>query len=259
MPSRRRLAVSRKFADALQRVRWADEQILELKARSSKFFNPETHRRFKEVDPKSSHVIDKIKLDPLPDPILRNVVQIIESLRFALDYAASAVTPAQWRKKTYFPFGDTKRDMDATIKSNRCKHIPDEIKVLFATFKPYKRGNPPLWALNKICNTTKHRTIIEPGISVKDFSFEDFWKVGETGALPFAPRWDRRKNEIVISRALGKGTIHHDVEFSVGIKFGKVPVFSGMPVPSVLRYLASRVEKILWLTESEARKIGIVK
>jgi hypothetical protein len=257
--ARRRLAVSRKFADALERVRWADEQMLELKGRSFRFFNPEALRRFKEIDPKSGDVIDKIKLDPLPDPIVRNVVQIIESLRFALDYAACAVVPARWRKGTYFPFGDTKRDMNATIKSNRCKHIPDEIKMLFASFKPYKRGNPPLWALNKICNTTKHRTIIEPGVSVKDFSFEDVWKVGETGALPFAPRWDRRKNEIMVSKARGKGTIHHDVEFTIGIKFRKVPVFSGSPVPAVLRYLASTVERILWLTECEARKIGIVK
>jgi hypothetical protein len=255
---RPRLVVSRKFSSAVERVRWANQHVVELKAALADFSRPETYRRVKEVDPKTSYVIDKIEVQPIPDPIVRNVVQAIESLRSALDHAACAVVDPRWRKSTQFPFGDTKREMNATLAGSRCKHLPDEIKVLFAMCKPYKRGNPPLWAMNKICNTTKHRTIIEPGISVKDFSLENVWKVGDV-SVPFEPRWDRRKNEIVISVAPGSGTIHHDVDFSIGIVFGKVPVFGGRPVLATLRYLANAVEQILWLTESEARKIGIVK
>lgn len=227
----------------------------ELKRRSCIYFNPDTHPRFTETDPKTLHTLDKIRLKPIPDPILRNVVQIIESLRSALDHAASATAPRG--KKVYFPFGDTRRDMKASLSSDRYKHLPKEIKSLFMKFKPYKTGNPPLWALNKICNTTKHQTIIEPGISVKDATFEDHWGVGAYDALPFAPRWDRRKNEIIVSQSIGKGTIHHDVEFSIGIKFGKVPVFGGRPVPSSLGKLASIVMSIVSATEAEARRIGI--
>jgi hypothetical protein len=245
-----------KFDSAYLRVKWATEQMRELKRRSLIYFNPETHRRFKETDPETLHTLDKIRLDPMPNAIIRNVVQIIEGLRSALDHAAS-VTVSRG-KKAYFPFGDTKRDLIGSLGSDRYKHLPSDIQTLFVTFKPYKAGNPPLWALNKICNTTKHRTIIEPGISVKDAAFEDRWGVGAHDALPFTPHWDRRKNEIIISRSLGKGTIHHDVEFSLGIKFGKVPVFSGRPVPSSLGKMASIVLSIVQATEAEARRIGIV-
>jgi hypothetical protein len=249
--------MSRKFESAYFRIKWATEQMRELKRRSYIYFNPDTHPRFKETDPETFDTLDKIKLDPMPDPIIRNVIQIIEGLRSALDHAASATAPRG--KRVLFPFGDTRRDMQASLASDRYKHLPKEIKALFVSFKPYKTGNPPLWALNKICNTTKHRTIIEPGITVKDAVFEDRWGVGAHDMLPFAPYWDRRKNEIIISRSLGKGTIHHDVEFSLGIKFGKVPIFSGRPVPSSLGKMASIVLSIVRGTEAEARRIGIVR
>lgn len=244
-----------KFDSAYQRITWASAQMHELKRRSAIYFDPDSYRRFSEVDPETSYTLDKIALGPVPQPIIRNVVQIIEGLRCALDHAACATVPRG--EKAYFPFGDTRRDMKAALQADRYKHIPKEIKTLFVSFKPYKAGNAPLWALNKICNTTKHRTIIEPGIVIKDAIFEDRWGVGSHDALPFAPFWDSRKNEIVVSRSTGKGTIHHDVEFSIGIKFGKVPVFQGRPVPSSLGNLASIVLNIVSITESEARRIGI--
>jgi hypothetical protein len=259
--SRRRLVVSRKFADALERVRWADEQILELKARSLHFFKAQGYGRTFKTDPKTGYRVDKIKLTgPFPSSIVRNVVQIIESLRSALDQGACAVVKGATKKRaTSFPFGDTKRKFDSAL-GDKCKYVPNEIKSVFRKLKPYKRGNPPLWVLNRICNTTKHRATIEPGLHFKDVVFDDTWSVGEPdGVVTSHPIWDARKHEIIVSRATGKGTIHHDVEFSLAVAFGKVPIFQGRPVLPVLRYLASRVESILWLTECEARRVGIVR
>src|SRR5580765_442788 len=76
-----------KFDSSYQRITWACDQMRELKRRSLLYFNPETHRRFKEADPETLHTLDKIELDPIPEPIIRNVVQIIEGLRCALDHA----------------------------------------------------------------------------------------------------------------------------------------------------------------------------
>jgi hypothetical protein len=246
-----------KFESAYQRIGWATEQMGELKRRSHVYFNPDTHPRFTETDPKTSHTLDKIKLKPIPNPIIRNVVQIIEGLRSALDHAANATVPRG--KKAYFPFGDTRRDMKASFGSDRYKHLPKDIRTLFVKFKPYKAGNSTLWALNKMCNMTKHRKMLAPSISIKDTVFEDRWGVGAYDALPFAPSWDRRKNEIIVSRSLGKGTVHHDVEFSIGIQFGKVPVLSGRPVPSNLGKMAGIVLSIVRATEAEARRLGIIK
>jgi hypothetical protein len=129
-------------------------------------------------------------------------------------------------------------------------------------FKPYRRGNPPLWALNKLANTHKHRTIVQPGIDVREVEF-----VGNDD--PDSPLacilrgsrvvWDRRKNEIIISKMPSDATSQYDVDMSLGIAFGRVPVFGGMPVLSVLRYLARNIEGILWTTETEARRIWVLK
>jgi hypothetical protein len=73
------------------------------------------------------------------------------------------------------------------------------------------------------------------------------------------PRWNRRKNEVIFSRVHGQGTNHHDIEFSLGIAFGKVQFFSGKPALAGLRYLTSIVQRIVMAMEAEARRIGIVR
>lgn len=221
---------SARFATAYQRIDWAKEHTAELKKATDlffrNFFEADRSVRVAELDSHGSYTIDKIRFKQrLPGEFTRLTVQAIESLRAALDHAASAVVVGAVKEKhTSFTFGDTKRDCDAALRSH-CKHVPDEIKSLFATFKPYKRGNPPLWALNKICNTYKHRTIIEPGIMAKDVRFVD--PPSDLSVAVFRPRWDRRKNELIISKTLGKGTAHHDIDIVVGIVFGKVPFLAG--------------------------------
>lgn len=258
---RHELKVSPQFSSALERIRWADEQIIELKARSLRFFQSNKYERITEIDPKTQYKIDKIKLSgPLPSPILRNAVQIIEGLRAALDHGTCAIVKgASHKKRTYFPFAKTKREFDA-ILGTKCKYVPEEIKKIFKRLKPYKRGNPALWALNEMCNTGKHRTIVEPGIHFKDIIFDDVWEVGEPDkVLTPHPIWNAGRHEIIISRAKGRGTIHHDVELSMTVAFGKVPVFRGKPVLPVFRYFASTIERILWTIENEARKIKVIK
>jgi hypothetical protein len=253
---------STKFASAHQRIDWAKEHIDDLKKGSDLFFHEffEANKsiRISEIDSDGLHTLDKIRLKQrLPDKFTRLTVQAIENLRAALDHAACAVVlRAANKKRNAFVFGDTKRDFIAALQS-KSKDVPDEIKSLFATFKPYKRGNPPLWALNKICNSYKHRTIIEPGVTAKDVSFVD--PPPDLSVSVFQPRWDRRKNEIIISKTLGKGTAHHDIDVLVGIVFGKVPFFGWKPVLAGLRYMTSIVESIVMAAEVEARRIGAIR
>lgn len=193
----------------------------------------------------------------MPPEIAQRTVSAIENLRAALDIGACAVVPRHAKRKTYFPFGDTKRQFEGHLTS-KAKYVPKEIKALFVMLKPYKRGNPPLWALNKLANTPKHVTIVQPGIAVKDVEF-----VGGSGLNSLVrhsqPRWNRRKNEIVITRAASNTTAHHDVDLSIAVTFGKVPVCSGRPTIKVLRNYARNIERILRLMESVAIKFGIIK
>ena len=89
-------------------------------------------------------------------------------------------------------------------------------------------------ALNKICNTHKHRTIVQPGIDIKKPSFVAGAALNDAIFRYTRPMWDRRKNEIIISRMVGHTTAHHDIDMSLGIAFGNVQVFRGVPTISVL-------------------------
>jgi hypothetical protein len=254
-------AVSRQFETALERVRWAQEDALELKSLARQFFTSNTHKRVCELDVDGINYVDKITFNQqLPPRIARLTVSAIENLRSALDHGACAVVPRAAKKGTYFPFGDTRREFKRHLKS-KAKHVPPEIQALFVSMKPYRRGNPPLWALNKIANTHKHRTIVRPGIDVKEFRFTTSGPhTGLNAVLRNSqPRWDRGKNEIVISRVGGETTMQHDIDALLGVAFGKVPIYGGRPVSACLRATARMVEKILWVMESEAKKIGIIK
>lgn len=255
---RRRLTISRQFLSATERLSWADQDIAELKTTAHAFFAADTHERASELDADGISYFDKIRFRAtFPPRVAKLTVSAIENLRSALDHGACAVVPRDARKRTYFPFGDTKAEFNRHLKS-KAKFVPDEIKAIFVRLKPYKAGNPALWALNKIANTHKHRSIVRPGVDVKRVSF-----VGNPGLDAILahsqPRWDRRKNEIVIARVSGETTRQHDVDALLGVAFGKVPIFAGKPVLAVLRYLAHRIYNILYLMESEAVRIGIIK
>jgi len=260
MPLRKQV-VSRKFSTAIERVRWAQQDIVNFKKLTLSFFSSQVYERLAEVDADDSHIIDKIRFKRRLHPdFTKLAVSALENLRAALDHGACAVVPRGKRGNVYFPFGRTRRELEDNIKS-KSKNVPDEIKVLFRGFKPYRRGNPPLWALNKFCNTHKHRTIVRPGVHIKNAEFVGFTKGSGPNAIfrYSSPVWNRRKNEVIISRSPRQATSHHDIDISIGVAFGNVPVFSGRLVLAVLRYLARQVEIILWRMESEARKIGIVK
>jgi hypothetical protein len=122
--------MSRRFANSYQRIGWAKEQTLDLKGQARAFFASQRYERVGQIEPQTFHTTDKIRLSgPLPDAITRLTVQVIESLRAALDLATCAVVPAPRRKRTHFPFGDTKKEFKDALRT-KSKHVPDEIKAL---------------------------------------------------------------------------------------------------------------------------------
>ena len=247
---------SRRFLSAHRRIQWAQENIVDLQQILESFAGSSHDKgRSCNLDRKSGQYVDKIAF---PEPFIHNVtrhtVQAIEHLRSALDHAACAVCPHRNSRSISFPFAGTKREMRSTI-GTKCKRLPNEITALFMAFKPYKRGNPPLWALNNICNTFKHRAIIRPDLWIKDAELQPF--SGQIITIA-NPKWDRRKNEIIISKSPTRATtFHHDIEFSFAIVFGKVYFFQGKAVLTGLRKLMSIVKGIVMATEEEARRIGI--
>ena len=242
---------------ASPRIGWAEQHIAELKQGALEFFRTNTKQRVAEFQPDTGYVVDKscsVLRFLTPSRVLRFIpLKTCVPLLTMLHLRWSRVLPID--EEPTFPLAIQNADVQAALRS-KCKHVPDEIKSLFCSFKPYKRGNPPLWALNRLCNASKHRDLVIPGFLVKDLAFPGL-ALGVIGAVK-NPRWNRRKNEIIISKTR-HGTFQHDVEYSIGVTFGKVPFFGGKPVLAGLRYLTSIVKGIVMATEAEARRIGIVR
>ena len=236
--------------------------IVNFKKLTLSFFSSQVYERLAEVDADDSHIIDKIRFKRRLHPdFTKLAVSALENLRAALDHGACAVVPRGKRGNVYFPFGRTRRELEDNIKS-KSKNVPDEIKVLFRGFKPYRRGNPlPFGHSINFVIPTNIEPLLDPEFILKMRNLSDLRR--EVDRMQFSgyssPVWNRRKNEVIISRSPRQATSHHDIDISIGVAFGNVPVFSGRPVLAVLRYLARQVEIILWRMESEARKIGIVK
>src|SRR5262245_61209963 len=156
------------FRSPKQRLARAQEKIAELNAAIETFVKSEPYARVVEINPASGFQFHKIKMTkPLPDLLTDLTMEIIEALRSALDQAGFACARLDGKpnaKSAYFPMADTGPDLANVIKG-RCKDLPPDIVTLFRSFMPYKGGNDPLWAMNKIANT-KHTALVPVGHAV---------------------------------------------------------------------------------------------
>jgi hypothetical protein len=247
------------FRSPKQRLARAKEKTAELKVAIAAFVARKPYASVVDVDPAdSSTKRHKIKMtEPVPDLLTNLSMEVIEALRSALDqvgFACAALAGKPNAKSAYYPFADTGAELANTIKG-RCKDLPSDIVSLFRSFQPYKGGNDPLWAMNKIANT-KHSALVPVGTAAGGF----FLKSGTiSGGSIMFPSWDSAKHEMIFGRTGPQGSFEYELEFTLAIAFGDVPVLKGQPVPAVLDHLAGIVESILAATEAECRRIGLVK
>src|SRR5207249_1323483 len=126
-------------------------------------------------------------------------------------------------------------------------------------FEPYKGGNDLIWALNKLSNTNKHGIIRPVAMANCSMVTSGTSQASERGSLqlPFPPRWDSAKNEMILARAPSdvKFTMNYDYSFFVA--FSDVEFVDGEPVTRVLDYLAGVVESIVMAIEAESKRIGL--
>ena len=89
----------------------------------------------------------------------------VNNLRASLDqigYSAAIASGKIAPRGTNFPFGKDKEGVEAVFKKNEAHlTLPPEIMHLFRSVEPYKGGNGQLlWAVNRLCNTKKHNTLV---------------------------------------------------------------------------------------------------
>jgi hypothetical protein len=182
---------------------------------------------------------------------------IANNLRSALDQMAYQIGLAHIGKppkSAKFPFGPTKEDMLNNSKGG-CKELPDEIRLLFESFEPYKGWNSTLWTMNEIANSAKHIGLIPIGVD------GDYIGIKVGGCIWMDSKgWDAEKYELKISQSPLGTKPHHEVvpAFDISFDHPDPTIRNKLPLP-FLDSLPSIFDSILVRTEAECRRIGIIK
>lgn len=242
-----------------RKVARAETHIRDLEREIGIYHGSGPYERVIEVDPNDpSKCFHKFKLTkPMPSVLDCIMSDAVHNLRDALDVAGYAIAIATGKTNplhTAFPFAPSAERFEEVIQG-RCKDLPDEIRSVFRTYKPYRGGNDFLWALNYIGVHSKH-TMLAPLGSV--YESGDMSVVGKTFVeIPVNPVWDRAKNEVIFARFSTGVEIHYHFGFTFLVAFDQTPVVGGEPVLGILDYFTGLVEHILSSLEAECQRLGI--
>jgi hypothetical protein len=232
-----------------------------LSSKGRPFFKRAPYARVVEPDPNGVNQLHKIRLTrQIPAKMTSVAVEAIENLRSALDQAGyiTAVRSGLVEPKgAYFPIADSAAQLETdVIGRRRCKDLPPDILTLFRSFKPYKGGNEPIWALNRLCNHSKHR-ILSAAMHCDHFRSIAPTYLSGNAAIPM-PAWDHEKNEMIFGAVSPGGDFKYDFEFSFYLTFSEVPELVGIPALPMLDATIHEVDGILAATEKEARRLGLI-
>lgn len=253
---------ARELESPRRRVAWAKHRIKDLESQTAAFEDAKPYENVTEPDTERPNTtIHKIRLRmPFPDFLSEMAANIAADLRESLDQAGYAIAVDIGKPNalnTAFPFADSVANFENAI--GRCKDLPEDIRALFRSFKPYKGGDDLLFALNRICVTNKHRVLVPVGISlVRGRGIATTFNTGwfET-ASPLA--WDSAKNQIILARSATDSNFHCNFNVTLDVCFGEIEIVRGKPAIVTFNQLVSVVESVLLGLEAEARRLGYFK
>lgn len=156
-----KIAVLPMFFDAYSKAHWAANCAQNLNSQLTWYIKNGVRITVKEADSGKDVREVFMEADPLM-PIGLAVGDIIRNLRGALDAAVSAVYRRHdlSENQAYWPFGDSRTNLEASMRGNLIKVGLEKLSGFFLDeIQCTKAGNFPLWSLNQIDRTNKHRTI----------------------------------------------------------------------------------------------------
>jgi hypothetical protein len=250
-----------RFYSASSRLARGYEHIGELERQVRKFLFETRHDIVREPDPDDArYQLLRFRFsERLPDSATHLATEALEALRSALDQAAYAAAIVSGRiapRWTQFPISDSATELENLITGRRvCRDLPDEIVTLFRSFQPYKGADNPLWALNKLRNST-HTTLIPVQAAAISVWVRPHPHSGDIET--FDPFYDRGKNEIVFGRAFLTDHLSYNVRPTFLVCFDEAVVTGGEYAVGFLHRAAVKVEDILLATEAECRRLGFI-
>jgi hypothetical protein len=248
------------FEDSRLRLQWANEDFADFERCARIYFKRTPCGHIVEPDPDGIHERHKFKLGkPFPSSLTKHTVHTIEDLRAALEMTAVAVARLAHLPTdgVHFPFCKTAGDFKSRIGAC-CKGFPEEITRLFDSFEPYERENNLLFAINELCNASKHRLII-PVASKAGVNIPYIESSSVTRPITiFEGVHDTAENEITYAITEQGLKWKHHVQLHFGIAFGKVGALHGYEVRLNIAEMIRAASVIVDTTEAECRKLGLL-
>jgi len=251
------------FLGAKVRVGRAKEHLDTLKKAGRAFWESHPYVFLAEPNPDGLTKTYKCRLiREVPGVFDLLVLEAVEHLRAALDYLgyeAAILAGKREPKSAYFPIADSAAQLETdVIGRGRCKDLPPDILAFFRSLEPYKGGKGgAVWTLNRICNSGKHRLLTE--VELRSAYAEINLQFLPPGSRVLPPEWDSEKHEISYFSTPLEMVPQHNFEIAFLIAFGPVEPVAGLPVVPHLTAIAERVTDIVLATETEGRRVGLVK
>jgi hypothetical protein len=234
----------------------AHHHIEVLCSKTDDFMNgraPGTYMIERRPGPKNQHTI-KFDRDFFQE-LCSIAFDAANNLRSALDQTAYATALADGKlkpKKAYFPMAGSLEKLDDVVKG-RCADLRPEIIALFRTFHPYAGGNLWLAALNTLCNTQKHATLIPFKTDKHQVMY-----VTKGIMLGLGHRWDPQSFELELLGLDGADFTKGGGYFAFGLSFASSePVIGGSDPAGLLGGAAIQVDRVLKATELECQRLGL--
>ena len=125
-----------------------------------------------------------------------------------------------------------------------------------ASYEPYPTGSALLYAINELCNASKHE-IIMPVVSIIGTEMP---YIETSDAKHFLPIMLYRGGEGEITYAIAERGLKwkYEADFSFRVCFGKVGAIAGRDVAENVDGMIRAVGMIVYEIEAESRKIGIL-
>jgi len=271
------------FESAKRTVRRAKHHIDDLERQIIAFTDNNTWTYVVDLDADGSHQLHKIRFSrSLPDDLPSILFDAVGNLRAALDqcgYACAVAAKSTSTKHIKFPIAKDKAHFLKTVPGC-CKDLPSEIIALFRRCNAYKGGNEVLWALNELCNTKKHLSLVPmaagrailkivptadhplaskfatPEQIAKGASPAGFYGLVGGSASIKEPGWNPSKNELLLLKTDPKKHVNYDANVSLTVFIEGIDILRRTPAVVALKKMLNTVAVIAEAAESECRALG---
>lgn len=241
------------FKDPKYLLYRAQLHATEFKRQVQAFNIANTCTMLSEVDPQTRESVYYLELvETIPIDLSGILFDACNNLRSALDQTLFVLHRGT-RNFASFPINV----LDSTFRK-RTNGIDQRLVSFIEALKPHNGGNRLLTALDAICNTNKHATILEFALVPRcdiairmEFPGGAPWAVGRP-----ITSWDTLNGKGEIGRAKEGVTFYTPEKYAVTVGLVEIKGIGHKTAVSLLDEMFSQVQGIIWGLECEALRIG---